>query len=111
MDIVGLTERMDETLELLCGRLGIGRPRALPEANINPRKAGIQNDYYRRTIAPDLIEMVEEWTMYDRQLYEQASELFEQQLAACRAQRRRFYSLAPRLHMPVAQARQWLKQT
>ncbi len=109
MDIVGVTERMDETLELFCGRLGIRRPARLPQAHINPRKNGVDVGYYRRTTPPDLVEMIEARTDSDRELYALANEMLDRQLAEFRAARQRFYSLAPRLRMPVYQTRQWLK--
>lgn len=115
MDMVGITERMDETLELLCGRLGIGRPPRLPQGHINPHKSGVDVDYYRRTTPPDLVEMIEAWTASDRELYALANEMLDRQLAEFRAARQRFYSLAPRIRIPVhhsaRKTRQWLEQT
>jgi hypothetical protein len=101
MTIVGLTERFDESVEMICGMLGIPIPVKTPRANLGPQKKDVDIHRYRRQLAPDLLEQLEALNTYDQELYRCACELFEQQLARFRATPQRTYSIAPRLLMPV----------
>jgi hypothetical protein len=101
MTIVGLTERFDESVEMICGMLGIPIPVKTLRANLGPQKKDVDIHRYRRQLAPDLLEQLEALNTYDQELYRCACELFEQQLARFRATPQRTYSIAPRLLMPV----------
>jgi hypothetical protein len=101
MAVVGITERFDESMELVADLLGVPPPSRTVQTNVGSRKPGVDKLGYRSTTPPDLLEQVEALTAYDQELYAYACELFEQQHARYRARPRRTYSIAPRLLMPV----------
>lgn len=100
MPVVGITERFDQFIELVCDHLGVPAPARSVQANLGPQKTAVEVRGYRAKTPPDLIEQVEALTVHDRELYAYACELFEQQYARYRARPRRTYSIAPRLLMP-----------
>ena len=114
MAVVGITERFDESVELVCDLLGIPRLARMPHLNVGPKKREVDVHGYRAQVAPDLIEQIEARTTYDQELYAYACELFEQQLARMRARPNRTYSIAPRLLVPGQRAARsiwhWLKR-
>ncbi len=97
--MVGITERFDQSLELFADLLGVPAPAAAPAVNVGPKKAGLAVRGYRSTLPPAVIEQVEALTVYDRELYAHALELFEQQYARYKAHPRRMYSIMPRLRV------------
>lgn len=81
-DVVLLTERMDESLGVLCRTLGWdGEPR-LFEHNITKERAGVES------LSPSLRATLEEMNRADIGLYQHAVRLFEQRLATLPAPRR-----------------------
>jgi hypothetical protein len=99
MVVVGITEQFDASVEMVCRWLGIPTPARAPQANIGPRKSGVELRGYRATTPPALIERIEELTRYDRELYACACDLFDRQWARHKAGPRRCYSVAPRLRL------------
>ncbi|MBN1814164.1 MAG: sulfotransferase family 2 domain-containing protein [Anaerolineae bacterium] len=100
MAVVGVTERFDEFLELVCDLLGIFTATRSLRVNIGPQKTAVAARGYRAQTPPDLVEQVEELTIHDRELHVYATELFEQNYANYRERPHRTYSIAPRLLMP-----------
>lgn len=113
MAVVGITECFDQSIALVCNLVGVPQPARTPRANIGSRKTGAASVSYRATTPPDLIEQVEALTVYDRELYDYAIELFKQQYVCYQAGPRRTFSIAPRLLMPVRKVAQrssiWLQ--
>ncbi len=103
MAVVGITERFDESMEMICAMLGIPKPGRAPRANIGPQKGDVDPHHYRHHATPEFLEQIRAINIYDQQLYDYACELFERQLARHRAARARTYSLAPRLRYPIRQ--------
>jgi hypothetical protein len=101
MAVVGITERFDESIAMLCDLVGVPPPAHPPRANIATQKAAVSIRSYRAKLEPDLVEQIEEMTRYDHELYTYAYELFEQQLASYRAKPRHTYSVAPRIRMLI----------
>jgi hypothetical protein len=97
MAVVGLTERFDESMNLLCSHLGIPRPDRLPTERVGVRKDGVAIRGYRASVPAELIEQVESLTRYDQALYTYAQELFAQQWARQQARPQRTYSIAAHL--------------
>jgi|GEM_PF-1807130 len=108
MAVVGLTERFTESLLLIGDLLGIPSPAKMTRANENPgRSAGALR--YRDRIAPLALDRLAALNRHDLELYDQASERFEQQWARYQAQPRRTYSIAARLRITAEQAKSGLK--
>lgn len=97
LDVIGITERFGESLELLCALLGVPVPQQIPTAHIGLAKVAVQTDFYRRQLTPDLLAQIAARTQYDRALYTYSCQQFATQQRA----RRRTISLAPHLLQPV----------
>jgi hypothetical protein len=80
MTAVGLAERFNETVQLLCHLLGLVPPLLQPNYNLNKQRQQIAPNYYRRQLTPDLLQQLEVLLRYDRCLYEVAQQRFEQQM-------------------------------
>jgi hypothetical protein len=78
MAVVGLTERYDHSVLMICDLLGIPAPARMPRLNANPDRSGPVSEY-RRTLPPRVIAQIEELTAFDRRLYEHAAERFREQ--------------------------------
>jgi FkbM family methyltransferase len=94
MAVVGLTERHNESMQLIADLLGVAMPKESPRANVNPQRTA-PTMRYRDQLAPDVVARLEELNRYDLELYAHATELFEQQWTRYQAQPRRTYSIAP----------------
>lgn len=97
MVVVGLTERFEEAMILLCSHLGIPCPARLPTERVGVRKAGVAIHGYRASVPTALLEQVASLTRYDQALYTYAQELFAQQWARYQARPQRTYSIAAHL--------------
>jgi hypothetical protein len=83
-DFVGLTERLDESLDWLTRRLGWRELHPLPRSNVSGARVP------REEIGPETLEAVARLTEVDRELYRHGVERYERQLAewsALRGQR------------------------
>ena len=80
MPVVGLTERFEETLQLIADLIGVPPPRQPLTANVNPSRNDLHQTY-RAAIAPDMLAHLEAINHYDLALYEIACDLFGQQWA------------------------------
>lgn len=80
MSVVGLTERFDDTLQLVAHLVGVPPPRRAPIANVNPSRDEPRRTY-RAAIPPAMLAYLEEINHDDLALYAMAVDLFEQQWA------------------------------
>jgi len=96
MDVVGIHEHFNESVQLVCSRLGVPVPASLPRANRNPLRADLA-DRYRSHLPTIVVEQIEEFTRRDRELYEFALERFREQWARHLSRPARHFSIAPRL--------------
>lgn len=71
-DFVGITERMEESIELLSEQLGWSVPEEIPIHNTTPS--------FGRIYSQEILEGIERRNWADRQLYAFAQELFEEQI-------------------------------
>lgn len=101
--VVGITERFTESLQLICGLLGVPMPTQALSANIGPTKIQVQIDAHRQQTPPDLVEQIEARNQYDRMLYDDACELFAAQVARYRDHPHHAISLTP--HLQAAKQR------
>jgi hypothetical protein len=74
-DFVGLTERLDESLDWLARRLGWRELHPLPRSNVSGTRVRPEE------IDPETLETLARLTEVDRGLYQHAVERFERQLA------------------------------
>ena len=72
-DLVGVFERLDDTLRLLAPMMGWGRLGPLQHLNSTSQPHNVD---------PKCIEIIRAWNALDSQLYREASRLFESKLAA-----------------------------
>lgn len=77
MSVVGLTERFEETQQLMADLIGVPPPRQSLIANVNPSRNDLRQTY-RAAIAPEMLAYLEEINHYDLALYAVAVDLFEQ---------------------------------
>jgi len=96
MQVVGLTEHYDESLEMMCAELGIRAPRTAPRLNANPARSDARSAY-REALSPRVVDQLNELTCHDRQLYEHARELFQEQWSRHLSKQQRIYSIGPRI--------------
>jgi hypothetical protein len=96
MDVVGIHEHFAESTQLVCSRLGIPTPSALPRANRNPTRSSM-SERYRSQLPNIVVDQIEEFTRRDRELYAFACTLFQEQRARHLARPSRHFSLAPRV--------------
>ena len=68
---VGLTERMNESIALLCRRMGW--PQILPQGSLNSNK----ENKGKRQQPPELLQALSELNRMDQVLYDEAKKLFE----------------------------------
>lgn len=71
---VGLTERMNESVALLCQRMGW--PQILPQGSLNSNK----ENKGKRQQPPELLEVLKDLNRMDQVLYDEAQKLFEESL-------------------------------
>jgi len=95
MDVVGIHERYEESVQMICARLGVATPPMLPRANRNPQRNDL-SERYRSTLPKIVVDQIEEFTRNDRELYEHACEIFRAQWARHRSTPVRHYSIGPR---------------
>ncbi|MCB8945199.1 MAG: sulfotransferase family 2 domain-containing protein [Ardenticatenaceae bacterium] len=81
MSLVSVTERFNDTIQLLCHRLGLIPPWVRPVYNLNKQRQQMSPVYYRRQLAPDLLRQVEALVRYDLDLYATARQRLNTQLA------------------------------
>jgi hypothetical protein len=96
MQVVGLTEHYDQSLEMMCAYLGVRAPRTPPRLNANPERSGGRS-FYREALPQKVLDQLNELTFHDRQLYERARELFREQWSRHLSRSQRIYSIGPRI--------------
>lgn len=79
LSIVGVVERFEDTLLLVCDLLSIAPQQAL---TLNQSVDRRHNEAYthRKSFAPDIVERIEAMTVYDMKLYQQAQQILEEKL-------------------------------
>lgn len=81
LGVVGVTERFDETMFLVCDLLSIVPPSSLQLNRAASRKSnGDHSNHHTIQFPPDVVERVTAMTAYDRKLYQQAQALLEEEL-------------------------------
>jgi len=98
MPVVGLTERFDESLQLIADLLGVPPPARPPTANVNPTRRRAEQSY-RSALSPVTLALLERINRYDFELYAIARDMFEEQWARFQKRSLRRYSITPRLKM------------
>jgi hypothetical protein len=74
-DFVGLSERVDESVQLLTRRLGWQALGAVPKANLSPVRLG------RDQVSPEGMDALRDLAAVDREIYDRGREIYERQLA------------------------------
>lgn len=74
-EVVGLQERMDDTVNLMCAATGCLPPPHVPRANVTLHRTG------RKEIDPRTLSLLETHLHEERELYAAAQILFEEQLS------------------------------
>ena len=92
MEVVGLTERYEESVLMICDVLGTPIPSALPRLNTNPHRNTPSSDY-RRTLSPRVIAQIEDLTSFDRVAYNYATEKFRERWGLYQSKPKRNYSI------------------
>jgi len=80
MAVVGIVERFDDTVRLVCNYLGIPVPDVAPVMNVAPGHAFHIRHRDSGLISPDLAALIDRITVYDRELYEYARKLMNARL-------------------------------
>jgi len=73
MDFVGIAEELDKGMELAAWKLGAPAPQQLQSLNINPGRTRLE------ALPDDVLELLRQATVLDRQLYARGRARFEQQ--------------------------------
>ncbi|WP_456417347.1 hypothetical protein [Thiolapillus sp.] len=97
MDFVGVAEKLDKAMELAAWLLGASAPRRLQSLNINPGRTRLE------ALSDDVLELLKQATLLDRQLYARGSDLFEKQYRQMQEQTGRREKTPPDAMTPVAQ--------
>jgi hypothetical protein len=86
MEMVGIFEQLEDTVQMACRFLGLRPPQSLPRERVSPEKDRDQHTKYRDSagIPPEAIRRIDELTAFDRELYEYARSRFQRQLAESR---------------------------
>lgn len=95
MDVVCIHEHYEESVQMVCTRLGIASPPALPRTNRNPERVDM-SARYRSQLPSIVLEQIEEFTQRDRELYAFACDQFHTQRARQHVRPVRHYSIGPR---------------
>jgi len=95
MAAVGVTERFNDTVTIVCHLLGLVPPWAQPHYNLNKRRKQMGPDYYRQQLSANLLKRLETLVAYDRQLYEVAEQQVTQQMAELTQSSRRVWAIRP----------------
>ncbi|PHS02967.1 MAG: hypothetical protein COA78_19565 [Blastopirellula sp.] len=72
-DLVTISERYDDSLQLICSRCGFLPPEKIQILNVGEHVATVD------TLAPSTLHILREMTQYDEILYSRALEIFEHQ--------------------------------
>ena len=80
MAVVGTVERFAESVELICDHLGVPAPETIPEDNIAQGRSLRVSHRDSGKISARTIADIDAITMYDRRLYEYASQLLDARL-------------------------------
>ncbi len=81
MAVVGVTERFDESLGLVCDFLKVPAPEKSPVERVAPGRSVHSSYRDDPTVPKALARLVERHTFYDRQIYAYANALLDQRLA------------------------------
>ncbi len=84
MAVVGITERFDESLGLVCDFLKVPPPEKSPVERVAPGRSIHSRYRDDPTVPKALARLVERHTFYDRQLYAYANSLLDRQLMNAR---------------------------
>ena len=77
-EVVGLQERMDDTVNLMCAATGSLPPPHVPRANVTLHRTG------RAQIDPRTLDLLDTHLLEERELYAAAQTLFDEQLSRLR---------------------------
>ncbi|BAQ61790.1 hypothetical protein GM3708_2196 [Geminocystis sp. NIES-3708] len=77
MAIVGITERFNDSCDLICDFLNIKPPKIYPQLNVTPKQYKVKTS---NNISPELANKIREINKYDMGVYEYGKKIFENQM-------------------------------
>ena len=77
MAIVGITERFNDSCDLICDFLNIKPPKIYPQLNVTPKQYKVKTS---DEISPELANKIREINKYDIEVYEYGKKIFERQM-------------------------------
>lgn len=83
MEILGLSERFDESAKIVCSYIGINHSIDLPQQRVSKerRQIGVGLTYRESGLIPsEIIKKIDKVNQYDQEIYEHGKKIFEQQL-------------------------------
>lgn len=81
MDVVGITERFEDSARLVCDLLRIPEPQTWPVRRVSPEKLALSGRSYRETFSREVVERVDALTVWDRLLYDHGQSLLARKLS------------------------------
>ncbi|WP_456413423.1 hypothetical protein [Thiolapillus sp.] len=97
LDFVGVAEKLDQAMELAAWLLEAPAPEQLQSLNINPGRTRLE------ALSDDVLDLLKQATLLDRQLYARGSDLFEKQYRQMQEQTGRREKVPPGAMTPVVQ--------
>jgi hypothetical protein len=95
MAAVGVTERFNDTVKIVCHLLGLLPPWVQPHYNLNKRREKTGPAYYRQQLSPTRLQQLEALIAYDRRLYEVAQQRLNEQMGEVAHSSRRVWAIRP----------------
>jgi hypothetical protein len=91
MEIVGLSERFEESAEMVCSYLGVEKPAIMPLQRVSAHRQqqGNQSCRHSGTITAEEIRLIDKANEYDREIYAYGKKIAERQL---KSRKRSFFS-------------------